>query len=323
MGRRAMVCGKGRIAIRCTDLLLEHGMEVVGVVPDYNDDGEDDWKGSLLHHAQRRGLQIRREKLTTEASAIWLREADLEFIFSFQYYEILRAPVFTAARSGTINLHFAPLPRYRGCYPVAWSLINGERQMGITLHYIDGGIDTGDVIAQRFFPIAITQNARDLFERCIEEGADLFRDTLPAILAGTNPRIAQDDSSATYYGMRSLDFRRREIDWAQPTEKLFDWVRAFAFPPLQFAEMTANAQVFRVARTERRLLRPLRRPGTVVDVSAEGVLVSTLDGALLITAFGAADGSLLAPLPTANALRVGSIIERHAGDGMGGSHEAS
>jgi methionyl-tRNA formyltransferase len=288
--------------------LLAGKADVISVVPDFDDDGSGGWRGSVFHHAKELGWPVRRDKLNTPASIQWLREQHLDFIFSFQYYEILRQPIHSAAKNGTINLHFAPLPRYRGCSPIAWAVMNGEREMGVTLHYIDDGIDTGDIIAQRFFPIPLAFNARNLFEQCIEEGAILFEETLPAILARTNARTPQDPDRATYYGMHAIDFRKRRIDWHRPTEILFHWIRAFAFPPLQFAETGKAGQNVPIAQTERRLLRPTQEPGTVIQLTDKEILVATLDGALAITAFAGKDGQPEPPASRETGWRVREVL---------------
>jgi methionyl-tRNA formyltransferase len=295
---RILLCGRGSIAIRCLDELLKQDADVAWVVPDIHDDGNDGWRGSLLKHATGKNIPVYQRKLNTPEAAEWFAGQNIDLLLSCQYPDILRASILTAAAKGAINLHFAPLPRYRGCYPIPWTIINGEREMGISLHYIDEGIDTGDIVGQRFFPVRKEDTARTLFDRCIDEGVLLFREYLPSILAGTNPRTPQDNALATYYSRDSIDFSKRTIDWQQPAEKLFNWIRAFIFPPLQWPETTHKGAVLRVGNVEHASIRPEHAPGTVIACDEHGMTVAAIDGALRLSAFVSDDGSP-GPMPKA------------------------
>jgi methionyl-tRNA formyltransferase len=283
MHPRVLVCGNGNAAIGCIKALLNLNAEICGVLPDKNDGGTDGWQRSVVKYAHDHDIPVRQKSLKIPETILWIGEQKPDFIFSCQYYEIIPSELLIAQKFDVINLHFSPLPRYRGCFPGAWSIMNGEQTAGVTLHYIDEGIDTGDIIGQKIFTIEPVDNARTLYEKSVEHGISLFKEHLPLIFARTNKRVPQDGTSATYYGRNSIDFSQKRINWNQPTEKVFNWIRAFTFPPMQYPETTDGVNVLRVAKTERRLLKPLQKPGTVVTGNETGILVATLDGALLIT----------------------------------------
>ena len=113
------------------------------------------------------------------------------FVVSHGYRVILRADILDRLPDRIINLHISMLPFNRGADPVLWSVLEGT-PLGVTIHYIDVGIDTGDVIAQR--PVQWSENDTfaSLYDRCTEDLARLFREQWPAILAGTCDRRPQN-----------------------------------------------------------------------------------------------------------------------------------
>ena len=112
------------------------------------------------------------------------------------------------ARLGIVNLHLAPLPEYRGRYSATHAILNGH-EYGVTIHYIDEGIDTGPIIAERRWPITPIDTAHTLRARAVWEGLRLFATVLPALLAAARagcrlPAKAQDESRARYFDRFSL-----------------------------------------------------------------------------------------------------------------------
>ena len=113
------------------------------------------------------------------------------------------------ARCGIVNLHLAPLPEYRGRYSATHAILNREEFYGVTLHYVDEGIDTGPIIAEHRFPVKPTATAGDLRTRALIEGARLFALNLPDLLVSAVcgerlPSFPQDESRAHYYDRFSL-----------------------------------------------------------------------------------------------------------------------
>ena len=134
----------------------------------------------------------------------------------------------------TINLHFGLLPRYGGCYPITWSVLNGEKQAGSTLHYMEENFDEGDIISQTSVPIKEETTARELFDSMSVAAAKLFSDTYPSLLEGTFKVSSQDMSRKPYYDNNSIDFNRDSIiDWTRTGEEIQRRICAFSFEPFQ------------------------------------------------------------------------------------------
>lgn len=135
--------------------------------------------------------------------------------------QLLPAALLAVPRRGSINVHASLLPRYRGAAPVAWAIIRGERETGVTTFQMDAGMDTGPVLLQRATPIGPDETAGELAERLARLGAELLLETL-AQLDGITPR-PQDHAAATLAPrLRKEDGR---IDWSRPAPALAALVR--------------------------------------------------------------------------------------------------
>jgi len=165
--KKVMVLGKNNIAIECTNLLLnQNRVQIVGCCPNNNDDGTEGSQKSFYKFCNKNNIKIIPfKKIGSKDSLKILKSLNLDFIFSFQYDQIVSQKVINTTKYGAINMHFSPLPKYRGVAPIAWALINGENEYGVTIHYMDPGIDTGDIISQTNFEIDSKINARDLYKK--------------------------------------------------------------------------------------------------------------------------------------------------------------
>ena len=128
----------------------------------------------------------------------------------------------------SINLHGSLLPKYRGRTPHVWSIINGEKETGITAHLMEKGCDTGDIILQKRIPITSQITGAKIlheFERIYPE---MVLDILKKINQNGIIRIKQDEEKATWFGKRTPEDGRINWDWQK--ERIHNWVRAQAFP---------------------------------------------------------------------------------------------
>lgn len=133
--------------------------------------------------------------------------------------ELLRVP-----RLGALNVHASLLPDYRGASPIACAIEDGVAGTGVTTMWLDDGIDTGDMVLQRYVPIDPEETAGELSDRLAHEGAKLLVDTLRAIEAGTAPRHPQDRNAGRY--CRKLRKEQGAIDWSADAERVARHVRA-------------------------------------------------------------------------------------------------
>jgi methionyl-tRNA formyltransferase len=168
--------------------------------------------------------------------------------------------------AGALNMHGSLLPRYRGRVPVNWAVIKGERETGATLHYMVEKPDAGDIVAQQAVPILPDDTAFDVFTK-VTVAAELALDrVLPALRAGTAPRVPQDLSRGSYFGGRKPEDGR--IHWGSSAAEIHNLVRGVA-PPYPGAFSDVGGKRVRVLRS---LLAPdhARRIGYPALYCADG-----------------------------------------------------
>lgn len=281
---RFILCGKNDAAVESLEHLVERGDEVlcVGV---RGDDGSDGWQRSLLGAANRDGLPtLQPGRINAPATIESLAAFRADALISIQYDQILKGPLFEQVGCPCLNLHFALLPRHRGVAPIAWALLQGDREAGVTLHHMVVDIDAGDVVAQKAVPIGPADTAREVYDAVSGACASLFRETCPFPQDLLGRRLAQDPEQASYHRNGDFDFGRRRVDWTTPALELQRWLRAMIFPPMQYPEIVHRDRKLEVTSVDAGVgASAPSAPGTVVHTNADGVLVSGFGGTLRIT----------------------------------------
>ena len=155
-----------------------------------------------------------------------------DIAISVQYHAILNKIHLDKAKRFNVNLHMAPLPEYRGCNQFSFALINDDSEFGTTLHLMDEGIDSGDIIAQRRFPIPSDFFINELYELTFQESLKLFKETLPKLISGdfsTYPQSSFADKKPQIH-YRSEIHKIKEISPSWESGKIIRYIRACAMP---------------------------------------------------------------------------------------------
>ncbi len=189
----------------------------------------------------------------------------------------LGAGVRAAARFRAVNCHPSLLPRYRGRDPLFWTILNGEREVGITLHRMTDELDAGPILRQR--PVTVPEGATSasLAELVDRAGAGLAVELVSG--AELPPGREQDHAAATHFP--PLCPEHGLLDWADSSSRLERLVRACRGATLAYGYFHGMKLGVLSARPE----AGAGMPGTVLDISGEGMLVATADGALRIDSF--------------------------------------
>jgi methionyl-tRNA formyltransferase len=161
--------------------------------------------------------------------------------------------------------------------PIAWAIINGETETGITLHVMDPGIDSGPILATASVSIGPDETARSLYDRCTQAAIDLFAAEWPRIRGGTIQGRPQE-GDGLYYNRHSIDFSRREIGWERDAADVANWIRAFIFPPLQLPHVSVAGSRIDVAGVTWDRGAHAARPGEVLEVADDRVVVAAPGG---------------------------------------------
>lgn len=159
-------------------------------------------------------------------------QADIAISVLFNY--ILKPEFLALFPNGVVNLHPSYLPFNRGQYPNVWSIVEGT-PAGVTLHYIDEQIDTGDIIAQQAVPVAPTDTGLTLYHKLEQAGLDLFQKTWPLLRAGRIDGESQE-GTGTYHTTRDVDdIDCVDLDKTYTARDLINILRARTFPPYRGA----------------------------------------------------------------------------------------
>ncbi|HCC00241.1 MAG TPA: methionyl-tRNA formyltransferase [Ruminococcaceae bacterium] len=162
------------------------------------------------------------------------------------YGQILPESVLNIPKFGCINLHASLLPKYRGAAPIQWSIINGEKETGVTSMFISTGLDTGDMILKK--AVAITENETygSLHDKLMLAGARVISETLPLIESGNAPREKQEDALSSYAPriMRETGL----LDFTKPAQRVHDLVRGLS--PIPGAYTFYHGKTFKIIETE-------------------------------------------------------------------------
>ncbi|BBX97159.1 methionyl-tRNA formyltransferase [Mycobacterium lacus] len=222
-----------------------------------------------------------------------VKRAEPDVIVVNSWYTWMPPELYNLPPHGTLNLHDSLLPKFTGFSPVLWALISGESEFGLTIHRMDDGLDTGDILIQHSLPIGPTDTGTDLVLR----GMDLIPGALAEALSALESQTAvwrpQNKAERTYFHKRSE--RDSLIDWSWPAEDLERFVRALSDPyPRPFTFYRGDRIEVLEARVSE--ARYGGTPGRVIVQEGGGAVVSGPDAfrgrnrALVITRVRAAGG---------------------------------
>ncbi len=278
-----ILCGKNDAAAAALEFLVDRGDEV-WAIGSANDPGTSGWQRSLRDAARRAGVAFDQpERINAPAFVERLAGFGASALLSIQYDQILRGRLLRAIGCPCLNFHFALLPRHRGVAPIAWALLEGDAQAGVTLHLMVEDIDAGDVLAQRALPIGPGDSAREVYDKVSEAAIALFRESYPFPPDLLTRRLSQDASAACYHRNGDIDFSRRRIDWGRPAEELHRWLRAMIFPPMQYPETGCGARILAVSRVAGGLGERVEAPpGAIVARDDDAIEVAAGDRSVRI-----------------------------------------
>jgi methionyl-tRNA formyltransferase len=217
-------------------------------------------------------------KLKADKEALeYLKNLKPDFIIVVAFGQILTKEVLDIPKYGCINLHASLLPMYRGAAPLNWAIINGEKKSGNTTMLMDVGLDTGDMLLKDEIEITDNMTAGELHDLLMYRGADLLLNTIDGLSKGTI--IPEKQCEETFYAkMLNKDLGR--IDWNNSAKNIHNLIRGLN--PWPIAHTTYDDKSMKIYESEVLVESSNKEPGTIINVSKEGMKVSTNLGVLLI-----------------------------------------
>ena len=207
-----------------------------------------------------------------------LRGLEPDVIVVAAYGKLLPQALLDIPRTAIINVHSSILPQYRGAAPINWAVLDGEAETGVSIMYMEEGLDTGDVILQRSTPIGETEDAQALTARLAELGAEALSEAVEALARGTASRTPQDHGQHTYAPMLSKELS--PVDWGRPAHEIGCQVRGLIPWPCATTDIVSGEEMklYAVSETGEGTEAP---PGTIVSAGKQGIGVACGDGKVL------------------------------------------
>jgi len=219
------------------------------------------------------------DNLKSEATQILLRDLNPD-LFVVVAYRILPRALLAIPKKGAINLHASLLPKYRGAAPIQWSLINGDRETGVTTFLIRPKVDVGEILLQKAIPIEPEDDAGSLSQRLSQLGADVLLETVDKLEEGTITPQEQDHRLAT--PAPKITPEMQMIHWEQPARIIQGWIRALSPSPRAYT--LCRGKRLNILKAEVSDSDGKIPPGTIVDAGKKSCLVQTGDGLLKLVA---------------------------------------
>ncbi|MEG0157442.1 MAG: methionyl-tRNA formyltransferase [Anaerovoracaceae bacterium] len=199
-----------------------------------------------------------------------------DLIVVVAYGKILPKELLVLPPLGCVNVHGSILPRYRGAAPIQHAILDGEEETGVTIMYMEEGLDTGDMLSVARTPIE-KKTAEDLHDELSVMGAELLVKTIVELEEGKIVPQKQEDSLSTYAPM--IAKKDGEIDFSQPAQVIERKVRGFYPWPGAYTHL--NGTLFKIWEADVDAETVDAPPGSVVAVSDKGIVVATGEGRLI------------------------------------------
>jgi len=281
---KVVVFGNQQIAIDCIKLLKKHkNVQILAIVGCEKKGDKNYGYPSLKNFSKNNSFKFYQPAKLDQRFLRKFKKLKPDLAFSIYFRKLFKPDFINIPKMGFINLHSSPLPKYRGPAPTLWALLNDEQYGGFTIHYIDQGIDSGDIIAQTKFEIPHNITGYELNSLAIKKGYQLFKKNLKNILSSRNSRKKQNNKEVSYFGYFNPSIRN--IDWFLPAKSIYNRIRALSPPyPGATAKIKGQKIIIASAKITRANITIPRGPGIILRTYSNGdFLVSTVDGSLKIT----------------------------------------
>ena len=277
------VMGEESLLIQCTEILLERGHDVRGIIAN---------APAITNWATEKGLAVFAPgKALAETLT---KQPPFDYFLSITNLRIIPDAILALPKRGAINFHDGPLPKFAGLYATSWALLHQADQHGVTWHEMRSGIDKGDILVQQLFDIAKGETAFTLNVKAYEAAIATFAELVTGIETNSLQPRAQNLAEQTYFGKYDRPAAAATLDWNQPAEKLVALVNALQFGgyanPLALPKLNLNGRLLTL--TAAKPGDPTNAaPGTIIAVDNESITVATANGSVVLSGLQTLDGT--------------------------------
>ena len=206
-----------------------------------------------------------------------IKEVNPDLIVVVAYGKILPKEIIDIPKYGIINVHSSLLPKYRGASPIHSAILNGDKESGVSIMYIEEGLDSGDVILKETCEITEDDTLGTLHDRLKELGAIGLEKALKLIEAEEVKAEKQDDSKATF--VKPITKEQAKINWNNIKEVTFNQIRGLNPFPGAYTHNEKNENI-KIYKSEKLEKEYVGENGTVVEMTKKGPVVKVANGAL-------------------------------------------
>ena len=208
------------------------------------------------------------KKIRKEYQEIMALNPDI--IITAAYGQIVGMELLNSPKYRSINVHGSLLPKYRGGAPIQRSIMNGDQYTGITIMYMEKGMDSGDILSQRSLEIEDTDNNETVFEKMSYLGRDLLLETLPLLIEGKITPIKQNEDEVTY--AYNILPEEELLDFSKDAKDVFNHIRALSPQPgAYFLLKGEKIKIFSSLVTD---LTHNEEVGSIINVSKKGFMIA-------------------------------------------------
>ena len=205
-----------------------------------------------------------------------IKKMKIDIIVSVSYNQIFKKKLIDHLKLGIINFHAGNLPFYRGRSPLNWAIINGEKFFGITVHYVNEGIDTGDIILQKKFLINDNDDFKSILTKVYKECPKILMKSLQLIKNNKVKRVKQNNLSkkGSYFRKRLLG--DENIDWNKSSREICCFIRGLCKPGVMARSFINNKEI-KINKVYKKFKSSSKRilPGTIIKVFKRSFFVKT------------------------------------------------
>lgn len=265
---------------RAFELIIEDPtISIAFVVP-----RTDSMDETLLNYCSQYGIPYYRGvKVNSQEFCDLALNFQCDLFVSMSFNQIFKPAITNTPRLGSINCHAGKLPYYRGRNVLNWALINDEKDFGITVHFIDGNIDTGDIILQKTFPITDQDHYGSLLAVSHEACASILFEAIKMLQSGNYQRVKQSTIHSVGFYCNQRIAGDEVINWQQTSRELFNFIRAISSPGPK-AQTTVNGKIVKINSTAQVPQTPSYKSsvGAIVGKTDRGFIIKTTDSVLEI-----------------------------------------
>ncbi len=293
----SVIIGNESLAIQCGEILLNSGHEITTIV---------------TRNADVKNWADEREIPLTEPGhglAERLAGKPFDWLLSIANLDIIPKNILSLPKRGAVNFHDGPLPSYAGLNTPVWAALRGEAEHGITWHYIEGGVDEGDIIAKARFPITDSDTALTLNTKCYAAAIESFPIVVKELEKPNPARIPQDLSRRAYFAREDRPAGGARLDFTKPAAYLARMVRSLDhgdyWNPLNIPKFEAGGKLWLARAAHVADDASGATPGAVTAVDEDLLTVATGTGDLILTRITDCEGQ---PVSPAEFTRAGALL---------------